>query len=182
MTEDAHIGAFHPHVISLRDQLGWVFTYDTIQSWIRAGEGRGDFLGDTIFGTVRWSRELGRPATPSLADGFELKHIAYTLEIEPGTYDKIYKLISVPPLEAWGLEADDYYIVGFASKIIGGFFEAIEVTLANRPWDVIRPYPGTRLIEPSSQSTGLPDGRPVFLEWEVSIVPYFARHVATWPG
>jgi len=38
--------------------------------WVQETGVRRDLFGQTVIGTIRWPKELGRPGTPTLAEGF----------------------------------------------------------------------------------------------------------------
>ncbi len=45
-----------------------------ITRWMNESQVRQDLFGLTVLGVIRWPKDLGRPATPTLAEGFVAQH------------------------------------------------------------------------------------------------------------
>jgi hypothetical protein len=62
MTTDPRFETFGSRGVSLRDELGGVFTDERLHDWIGDSDARRDFLADMILGTITWDRAMGSPA------------------------------------------------------------------------------------------------------------------------
>jgi len=68
MTTDPRFETFGSRGVSLRDELGGVFTDERLHDWIGDSDTCRDFLADMILGTITWA--LGSPAHSPTARGF----------------------------------------------------------------------------------------------------------------
>jgi hypothetical protein len=176
MTNDPGREAFSRYAGSLQQELGGLFTAETVRGWAVGNPDRENFLANTILGTIRWSKSVGRPVTPALADGFIVTHVGTKLELDQGPdglpVNRSHTVTLDPPILFDGNEDDDHYLVGFTDKVLGYTDENIQVALASGQWQGGELF-GTRQVQPPQAATGPPEGRPVFLVFEVVIVPHF---------
>lgn len=180
MTDEvSRLGAVSRHVTSLRDEISGIITNEALERWAGPDVTRRSFLSDMIFGTIRWDKDLGRPATPTLADGFLLQHLYtnVTMESGPGGILEHRERGSVDPPLMWDTgPSDDQYLVSFVDKVEGLLEEAITAALAPVAWQgaaPYEPYAGVRRIEPPGYNLQEPTGLPVFMEFKVLLAPFF---------
>jgi hypothetical protein len=177
MTNDPGLEAFRRYAGSLQQELGGLFTAETVRGWAVGNPDRENFLANTILGTIRWSKSVGKPVTPALADGFIVTHVGTRLEVDQGPDGQPINLSHPvtldPPILLDGNEDDDHYLVGFTDKVLGYLDENIKVALAPGQWQGGEPFAGTRQVQPLQAPTGPKEGRPVFLVFDVVIVPHF---------
>ena len=50
-------------------------TANRLDQWISNDPVRRDLLSDTVWGSIRWRKSMGRPITPTLASAFDIEHI-----------------------------------------------------------------------------------------------------------
>ena len=65
-----------------------------------------DVLADLVFGTIVWSKDLGRPSTSSLFEGFSVQHQWEKIEIDSGPAGEVEHRTWVadpPPYSAMAL-------------------------------------------------------------------------------
>jgi hypothetical protein len=184
MTEDPRFQEFGSHGVSLRDELGGIFTDERLQEWAGDSAERRNFLADTILGTISWEKTLGKPAATHLHEGFVVDHAYSQVEIEEGpegpVTHKDWKNLDPPAL--WdGMEDAERYYVGFFDAVTGSLDEKIVVRLADRDWEEGEPFSGTRRVEPSELPVGEPTGRPVRLSFTVVAEPHFDAQRAGGP-
>jgi len=125
-----------------------VVTAGLLDKWIAAGiheEDRGASLADTVWGTIRWDKRLGRPMTATLAEGFVIRHTYIQQEwvmVGPGLAKKYELVAPQPEPSKWDGPADaDFYQITFLAQAKGRIWEAnrISVEFAERVrWAEIR--------------------------------------------
>jgi hypothetical protein len=109
-------------------------TRDRVRGWLdeRVADRKAAF-GNTLWGTIRWDKSLGRPSTPRLADAFRFHHAYLWIEAaatqgEPISEKDWYPL---PPPRAWdGPHDEQSYRVSVLVRAMPG--------LANRFWPEMR--------------------------------------------
>ena len=143
------------HADSLRAELGGDFNDQRIAAWIGGFQERSAFLTQKTLGAIVWSKQLGRPDSPALADGFVVaptydnKEAAQTPEGSLRTTG----WIPVPDSpEVWDGPGDEaHYRVEFLARNIGGTRNAVTVTLSSVAWRDEAPGLGYRVVVPESQ-------------------------------
>jgi hypothetical protein len=66
--------AIERELASLKTSLTKPLTPQRLTKWIDAKASRVGLFSDTIFGSIRWRKSLGRPFAAKLADGFLIEH------------------------------------------------------------------------------------------------------------
>jgi hypothetical protein len=61
-------------------------TKKRLDRWIGAAVDRKSLMTGAVFGGIRWPKAIGKPSTPTLFGGFEIKHdyLAKKYEVTPG--------------------------------------------------------------------------------------------------
>jgi hypothetical protein len=137
-------------------------------------------LSQTVWGRIEWPRPLGRPAAPTLWQGFSFTHIGRQEFLDQDSGRTVELTAPKPQPFAWDdLSDSQLYRVNFwafASQV-GGKLNQISVDFApGVPWS--RPDPGTflhglRMIAPRSQNYDLTEGGPVVLKpFKVRVRPF----------
>jgi hypothetical protein len=113
---------------------------ESFEKWIRAGTDRTSFFTDTLWGTIRWRKSIGRSLGPTLASGFRIEHWYEFLnwKIGPGGEPiNISEWIELPTPSSWDLaEEGGEYRVNYLSRIVRGFPNVVKITFAeHQPWD-----------------------------------------------
>jgi hypothetical protein len=93
-------------------------TTERLTSWTATSVIRADILANTIWGTIRWRKTLGRPTLPVLASAFVIEHRSWQQELNIVNGVGRYERITVPhgePSKWDGPEDDEFYRVSFLS-------------------------------------------------------------------
>lgn len=134
-----------------------------------------DVLADLVFGTIVWSKDLGRPSTSSLFEGFSVQHQWEKIEIDSGPAGEVEHRTWVadpPPILRDGPNDQTSYRVSFVDQVLGQTGEMISVELTNVSWEGLGAFVGTREVNPPSVQLPVPpSGRPVFLTFEIAVKP-----------
>ncbi len=93
-------------------------TTERLVSWTSGSVIRADILANTIWGTIRWRKTLGRPTVPVLASAFVIEHRSWQEELNIVNGVGHWERITVPhgePSKWDGPEDDEFYRVSFMS-------------------------------------------------------------------
>jgi hypothetical protein len=130
---------------------------DALHDWVSDDPDRESVLSGTVWGTVRWSKGLGRPDGPTLAGGFSIKHSHWFetfVVLAGGVILEKQGWLSVEDVSSWDLpEEADHYRVGFMCHSLSPFPNKITVEFpANLGWipEDIR-FAGPRILFPHEQ-------------------------------
>jgi hypothetical protein len=151
-----------------------------LNEWASTSADRHALLRGAVWGGIRWSKTLGKPKRPSIADGFTIVHEFKRIEfvdLGGGNYrdDSKYIVQAVPSV--WDATKNpDEYRVGFFFIAGGGGINPnrLTVKLATVPWqNVSLILPGYRKLSPVGYSPFGNLGEWVVLpDFEVLHVPY----------
>jgi hypothetical protein len=113
---------------------------ERFQKWIAAGADRTSFFTDTLWGSIRWRKSIGRSLGPTLASGFKIEHWCQYLnwKVGPdGVPINISKWVELPTPSSWDLaEEGGEYRVNYVSHIVRGFPNVVRIAFAaDQPWD-----------------------------------------------
>lgn len=81
-------------LVSLSDVLAEPVTENRFAKWVGASVDRKNLLADMVWGSIEWRKSLGKPHAPSMAAGFEIKHLYETIEYYDrggGIYDEVHR-------------------------------------------------------------------------------------------
>jgi hypothetical protein len=101
---------------SLNDLLISPITSSTLQNWIDSLKSKLVFKG-TVFGSIRWSKQMPPLLTPKHADAFQiaLSHTETFIDYEGGAHLVTLIAPNLPPTKWDGPDDDEYYRVSFMS-------------------------------------------------------------------
>jgi hypothetical protein len=138
-------------------ELAYDLHDDALHDWVGDDPERETVLSGTVWGTIRWSKPLGRPDGPSLAGGFSIKHFHWFetfVVLAGGAILEHHAWLSVADVSSWDLpEEADHYRVGFMCRSVSPFPNKITVEFpANHGWipEDIR-FAGPKIITPHEQ-------------------------------
>ena len=101
-------------------------TASLLDKWIAEGttaEDRASSLANTVWGVIRWSKKLGRPMTPTLAEGFVIRHTYITHDWSmkgPGVAERQDSFNPMPePSKSDGPSDADFYQITFVAQAMG---------------------------------------------------------------
>ena len=86
---------------NLSDMLAEPGTRNRFDKWVGVSINRASLLADMVWGSIEWRKSLGKPLAPSMADGFEIKHLYETIEYYDrggGIYDEVRRWRDAGPL------------------------------------------------------------------------------------
>jgi hypothetical protein len=176
MADDPRFEAFGRHGSSIRDELGVIFDDARFEDWVSGAAERRIIFADKIIGSISWSKELGRPQTGALSDGFVVEHWWWNPEVELGPTGEPSKpkgwTLLEPPFVWDGPEDETRYQVGLFDDVGGLIDEKIVARLAEHPWEGGGLFSGPRRVEPSEIAIGQPTGNPVRVSFSVVSVPH----------
>jgi hypothetical protein len=83
--------------------------------WVATDPDRGSFLAWTAWGTIRWRRDLGRPAGPELSAGFTMSHKAERKGVKCADCPEVTDWLDQADVALFDLPTDgDHYVVGYS--------------------------------------------------------------------
>ena len=149
-----------------------------LDGWVGGSSPRAELVADTIWGTIRWAKSLGRPTSATLAEAFVIEHVHHQVTkkfVRGGV--KFVDLF--PPhlgLTKWdGPEDETFFRVSFVSEALEGQQTRVRVRFADHiSWPTRIHVPGhTYLdIEPAVQHFVKPKSLLVLAPFEVIAKPY----------
>src|SRR6266576_6851144 len=75
MSDEVGSGSFSQERIeAVRDLLDAPITVERLHAWVEGSDARTNFLAGAVWGHITWDRTLGRPDSPTLAEGFVIEH------------------------------------------------------------------------------------------------------------
>jgi len=150
----------------------------SLDGWARGRAQRNDLLADTIWGTIRWAKSLGRPLAPTLAQAFRIEHAHHQLikEIRPTGIRYIDLVAPHSEPSKWdGPEDDSFFRVSFMAEAVEGQETRISVRFADHiGWEARMHVLGRSYldIEPAERRFAKPKSRLVLEPFEVVAKPY----------
>jgi hypothetical protein len=157
------------------DDLHGLIGRVSFQASLAPDELQRDVLADLVFGTIVWSKDAGRPSTSSLFEGFSVQHQWEKIEIDSGPAGDVEHrtwIADPPPILRDGPNDETHYRVSFVDQVLGQTGEMITVELTDVGWEGLGAFVGTREVNPpTAQLPVPPNGRPVFLIFEIAIKP-----------
>ncbi|HEX5707519.1 MAG TPA: hypothetical protein VFX96_09500 [Pyrinomonadaceae bacterium] len=141
------------------------FRPERLEEFAGVSRRRAEIVQKAVWGQIRWSKSIGRPSSPHLADGFRIEHRFHVFDeviTEDGEddFNVDFWLLNPYLLSKWDLEDDDNFYVAFRSVLIPDNDNKVEVRFAdNVPW---KRTPGStgrgiRLIGPTERFFNLKD-------------------------
>ena len=91
------------------DDLHGLLGRVSVQASLAPDELQRDVLADLVFGMIVWSKDLGRPETSSLSEGFSVHHQWEKIEIDSGPAGEVEHRMLVsdsPPILRDGPDDD----------------------------------------------------------------------------
>jgi hypothetical protein len=167
---------------SLQKLLSEPITAAVLTRWVSGSASRAGLLDHLVWGSIRWSRDLGLPQAPTHAAAFTILHEYHQLVFEVGPGGEIIDKstwVPLPTPSTWdGPDDDEYYRVSFQTPwAVSPWENRLYVRLADHvPWERVIPRVerSFKLIEPLGVYFGLMGQRfTVLPEFEVveQIVP-----------
>ena len=174
----AQLEVFNRELATLKPLLAAPMTKDRLDHWVGELRVRADILADTVWGTIRWSKALGRPYSATLAGAFKIEHthVQFVKEFVQG--GARYIELTVPHAEPskWdGPEDDEYFRVSFMASAAEGQQTRIRVNFANGVgWEprLFVTGRGYRDIEPAERRFAKSNSRLVLEPFDVVSKPY----------
>lgn len=170
------VASFLQESLNLQKALADGLTPAGLSHWSEDSAVRQALLKDTVWGQIRWPRNIGRPLSATLAEAFVISHdYHYVKIVQTGPGDYIEQDIwatRTPPL-TWDGPADPKdYVVSYFASAVAGWPNRISVSLApGVSWSALE-IRGYRLIEPAPY---------IFLEVGERVqVPDFTVAVVPW--
>jgi hypothetical protein len=159
-----------------------------LDEWIRASADRHYVFQDMFFGSIRWSKSVGRSSTGTLASGFSLKLRNHFNVYYVGAGGEVIDkdgYMNMPDPDAWDVTDDaDHYKV-----VYGGWYarynlyvDRNELTVAiNGAWTTPSPRLTHRFLLPKPPGFifGSFDGRPIALD-EITIEQHLFQSEPVW--
>ena len=148
----------YPQSINIGEEVTALFdkglTKESYDLWIRsfATTGVYDVFSEVSFGTIEWRKELGRPFTATLAEGFDVQFWMYQ-DVgywTPDGYREIW-LHTPVPVSTWDGQSDEtfyrvhYLVTGLAVEKI--YVASVMFANGRARW----PSPGSRFLSISPQ-------------------------------
>jgi hypothetical protein len=96
--------------------LGPAVTKEGLDRWAKGTDIRAGILKDTIWGTIRWRKSIGRPLVAALADAFVIEHRSWQEKLNIVNGVGRWERLMIPHSEPskWdGRESDEFYQVNF---------------------------------------------------------------------
>ena len=181
MTSQAHTPhepAFDPatratQLRSLEGELVRPPTMALLDNWVsQAISDRTKFMTDTIWGTIRWQKSLGRSFGPTLASGFRVEH--WYLEMNwairaDGTVKDLSKWVRSAEPSVWDIpDNDDHHQVGYMCRAQRPWVNEVIVRFSDKEsWDSplsVRISSTYRSIVPAKQSFWMGEANYVVLD------------------
>lgn len=171
---------------SLAGTFAHPFTQASIDRWAAVSAERNNVLKDCFWGTIRWPRSLGRPASANLADGFSLRlqfQYADYVAGQSGDEPKDQGWRDLPTPTMWEAEDDqDHYRLIYA-----GFYIPYNLHVDKNKLDVtivgkwVNPYvlPRYLLPNPLGHVFSSLDGHPIVLD-EITVEQHLLGNAARW--
>ena len=149
-----------------------------LDGWVGGSSPRAELVADTIWGTIRWAKSLGRPTSPTLAQAFVIEHVHHQVETDytPGKTGFVDLFPPHTGLTKWdGPEDETFFRVSFVSEGLEGQQTRISVRFADHiRWPTRVHVPGRTYleIEPAVQHFLKPKSLLVLAPFEVIAKPY----------
>jgi hypothetical protein len=169
---------------SFQTVLGLPITGEQLDHWFKDGMVRRDLLSNifsnTVWGTIRWRKSMGRPLAPTLASAFVIEHISWqseTIGITPTGEPKYTDLVVPHPEPSkWdGPGDEDYYRVSFMAETAQQQSQIRVNFAAHIAWEHRTAFVrrGYRDIDPSERLFLTGDKWYVLEPFEVIRKPYY---------
>jgi len=103
------------------DDLHGLLGRVSVQASLAPDELQRDVLADLVFGMIVWSKDLGRPETSSLSEGFSVHHQWEKIEIDSGPAGEVEHRMLVsdsPPILRDGPDDETNYRVSFGHQAL----------------------------------------------------------------
>ena len=148
-------------------------TMGRLDNWVsQAIDDRTKFMTDTIWGTIRWKKSLGRSLGPTLASGFRVEQ--WYLEMNwavgaDGTPKNLSKWVQASEPSVWDmLDDDDHHQVGYMCRAQPPWLNDVSVRFSDKEaWDSplsVRVSSTYRSIAPAQQRFWMRGGNYVVLD------------------
>lgn len=152
-------------------------TRERLDDWAGGTMIRADILSDTVWGTIRWRKSLGRPLAASLAAAFVIEHRSWQTElvIDKGVGRWVKLTIPHPEPSKWdGPHDDEFYRVSFMAAASQRETRIRVDFAAGVAWErrIQVVGPGYKDIDPPSIYFEKGDKRHVLEPFEVITKPY----------
>jgi hypothetical protein len=135
--QDAHEGELK----SLQELLVQPVTLPRLEDWIsHAIDDRTKFMEDTVWGTIRWPKSVGRSLGPTLASGFLVQHSFLEMNWAvraDGTPQNLSKWVLSSEPSLWDMPGDDeHYQVCYMCRAKRPWLNAVFVRFSDKQsWD-----------------------------------------------
>ena len=149
-----------------------------LDGWVGGSTPRAELVADTIWGTIRWAKSLGKPQAPTLAAAFKIEHVHHQVAIDPRPgHLRLIDLVAPhpEPIKWDGPEDEAFFRGSFAATALEGQQTRISVRFADHiRWPArIHVLGHTYLdIVPAEQRFAKPKSRLVLTPFEVVAKPY----------
>ena len=146
---------------------------------IHVAEEHRNLLADSVTGTIRWHKSLGRPHALTLAEGFTIEHEYNTVSLfvlPPNAGKPMTHWVQLPEPFKWDLpEENDEYVVGFIAAAPQSQANHLRVRLAKHvSWAHLPQVagPGYLRIDPLGDYFTPAHKRVVLGDYRVIHVPF----------
>ncbi len=105
--------------ISLQQELINGLPSSTLDRWIGHSNARMSMLAGTFWGRIRWPKSIGKPSTPTLAEGFTIEHkyLFQTWLPTGGGLSEVDNWLASPEPFKWDAsEEPDHFGVGYFAR------------------------------------------------------------------
>lgn len=158
---------------SLKGELVRPPTMARLDEWISGAiDDRTKFMTDTVWGTIRWEKSVGRSLGPTLASGFRVEH--WYLEMNwavraDGTPKSLSKWVQAAGPSVWDMPDDgDHHQVGYMCRAQRPWLNEVIVRFSDKePWDsplYVRVSSTYRSIVPAEQRFRMGEANHVVLD------------------
>ena len=165
-------------LLTLEPLLTKPITKSSLDVWAGGNGVREGLLANTLWGTIRWAKSLGKPLSPTLAEAFKIEHAhhQWIVQPRPGHPRFIDLLAPHPEPFKWdGPEDESFFRVSFMAEAFEGQETRIRVRFADHiGWEARVHVQGRSYldIEPTERRFAKPKTRLVLEPFEVVARPY----------
>ncbi|HYK42452.1 MAG TPA: hypothetical protein VE007_08685 [Thermoanaerobaculia bacterium] len=115
-------------------------TMKGLKSWVsEAARDRTLFITDTVWGTIRWKKWVGRSLGPTLASGFLVEHFFHEIrgnDLGGGVVQDTSRWVKGPAPSVWDMPDDaEHHQVGYMFWVKRPWVNAVTISFAEKqPW------------------------------------------------
>jgi hypothetical protein len=162
------------HIQSLGDELGGIFDEERLLRWASADVARSSFLKGAILGSITWSTSIGKPASATLWEAFDVQHEYCDETITAGKPlancdDPAWWKSGDAPLGSDAQDGADKYRVIFVAYLTPLFLNRVTAGLrGDVAWQHPRPVEASPPVVVPAMQSFRSAGESVILEFAVT--------------